>query len=326
MTTAIHPIPNRINLVLCLALPVVCAGALHQASHATTGWQLALWAVLFGYANNTVFSLLHEAVHGILFSHRRWNDGMGSWLACWFPTAFGMQRAFHLAHHRHNRTDGEFFDGFYPGDHLLLKRLQWYGIITGVYWLHNPLACLLWLGCPWLLRRPGLRDATRQQVRQHGAAHMLAALERLDPWRSRAEVLLMVLVQAALWWSLDLTLIGWAACYGAFAVLWGSLQYADHAFSPRSIRDGAWNLRVSLPARWIFLNYHHHLAHHQHPTLPWLHLGRMIDPAVPRPSFWRIYLRMWLGPQPARQPPPERDAELERAVDAPFRPPGDDAR
>ena len=318
MKTAQELIPGRLNLVLCLVAIGVCCLALYGASHATAWWGIIAWAVVFGFVNNTIFSLIHEAVHGIL--HSRWvvNEMAGAVLAGFFPTALTPQRAFHLAHHRNNRTDLEFFDGYYPGDNLFLKRMQWYGIITGEYWLHNPVACVLWLLCPWVLRRPGLRDDDRQTVRQHGAAHMLAALDRLDPWRSRLEVVLMLAVQAGLWLALDLSLIGWIACYAAFAFLWGSLQYADHAFSPRDVRNGAWNLRVTWPVRWIFLNYHHHLAHHQRPSMPWLYLGRYVPEDSHRPWFWAIYLKMWLGPRPAEGSEPIRDEALEQEVDVPF--------
>jgi hypothetical protein len=97
---------------------------------------------------------------------------------------------------------------------------------------------------------------------------------------------------------LHLTLAGWAICYAAFALNWSSLQYTDHAFSKLDVREGAWNLRVNPLTRLLFLNYHHHLAHHQHPQVPWIHLGRYVDPAEERPSFWAIYWRMWRGPQP----------------------------
>ena len=69
------------------------------------------------------------------------------------------------------------------------------------------------------------------------------------------------------------------------------------------MHDGAWNLRVNPVVRVLFLNYHHHLAHHQQPQVPWIHLPKLVDPERPRPSFLKIYLRMWLGPRrfPAAQ-------------------------
>ena len=104
-------------------------------------------------------------------------------------------------------------------------------------------------------------------------------------------------IQVLLFFALGLTLAGWLLCYAAFAVNWSALQYADHAFSPLDAHDGAWNLRVNPLTRALFLNYHFHLAHHRHPQTPWLHLGKLVDPAEARPSFIRVWLSMWRGPR-----------------------------
>ena len=126
---------------------------------------------------------------------------------------------------------------------------------------------------------------------------MFSGLDRADRLRMRLEILFSVLFQVALALLLDLSFTGWLACYIAYAVNWSALQYADHAFSPLDPKEGAWNLRVTVPVRWLFLNYHYHLAHHQTPQLPWIHLPTRVAPDSPQPSFWSIYLRMWRGPR-----------------------------
>jgi fatty acid desaturase len=79
---------------------------------------------------------------------------------------------------------------------------------------------------------------------------------------------------------------------------WSALQYADHAFAPLDVVEGAWDLRVHRWVQAVFLNYHLHLAHHRHPTMPWIHLPRYVDASRPRPRFLAQYARMWLGPRP----------------------------
>jgi hypothetical protein len=102
-------------------------------------------------------------------------------------------------------------------------------------------------------------------------------------------------------------------CYAAFALNWCSLQYTDHAWTKRDIVNGASNLRVNRVVQWIFLNYHHHLAHHQHPEVPWIHLPKFVDFEAPRPSFLRTYLSLWLGPRPTDEPEPRPiDTRVER--------------
>lgn len=286
-------IPGTLNIGLTVAAAAACGGALWLASHGTR-WQVGLAAIAFSFVANTMFSLLHESVHGIAHPNRRANEALGRFAAAFFPTSLSLQRVFHLGHHAHNRTVDEQFDYIRPTDRRWLKRAQWYAILTGVYWLFVPLGGLAYFVAPSLFTRLG----TSVSGRQTGASSMFGGLERASKTTIRLEMLFTIAIQAALVVLLDLTLAGWAICYAAFALNWSSLQYTDHAFSKLDVRDGAWNLRVNPLTRLLFLNYHHHLAHHQHPHVPWIHLGQYVDPSAPRPSFWSIYREMWRGPRP----------------------------
>lgn len=295
--TAEHRIPGTLNLVLAGGVASACCGLLWLASHGTA-WQIALAAVLFSFLANTMFALLHEAVHGIAHDDRAVNDAIGCVAAAFFPTALSLQRVFHLGHHARNRTVEEQFDYIRSFDQPLLKYAQWYAILTGLYWFFVPLGGVAYFVAPSLFTKPLLRSRSSELARQTGSSSMFAGLEAAPRGRIRLELLFSAGVQAGLFWLLDLSLTGWLLCYAAFAVNWSSLQYTDHAFSKLDVRDGAWNLRVNPITRLLFLNYHHHLAHHQHPQVPWLHLGRFVDPGAERPSFWAVYFRMWRGPRP----------------------------
>ncbi|MGZ8710564.1 MAG: fatty acid desaturase family protein [Thermoanaerobaculia bacterium] len=286
-------IPGTLNLVLTIGAASACCGALWLASHGSP-WQIALAAIAFSFVNNTMFSLLHESVHGIAHANRRVNEALGTFAAAFFPTSLSLQRVFHLAHHARNRTVDEQFDYIRPFDRPLLKRAQWYAILTGLYWVFVPvggLAYLVWPSAFTLSK--GAATAT-----QTGASSMFAHLDEAPRVRIRVELLFTIGGQVALFVLLDLDVTGWLLCYAAFALNWSSLQYTDHAFSKLDVRDGAWNLRVSPVTRALFLNYHHHLAHHRNPHVPWLHLGDYVDPSEERPSFWTIYWQMWRGPRP----------------------------
>lgn len=286
-------IPGTLNIALTAVTAAACCGTLWLASHASLWFAIGA-AVAFSFVNNTMFSLLHESVHGIAHPNRRVNETLGRFAAAFFPTALSLQRVFHLAHHARNRTIDEQFDYIRPFDRPLLKRAQWYSILTGLYWVFVPLGGVAYL----LLPSAFLRARTSDTATQTGAASMFAQLDKAPSIPIRLELLFTIATQAALVFALDLNFAGWAMCYAAFAVNWSSLQYTDHAFSKLDVHDGAWNLRVNPITRMLFLNYHHHLAHHQHPQVPWLHLGRYVDENAPRPTFWSIYLRMWRGPQP----------------------------
>jgi fatty acid desaturase len=302
-------IPGRLNIVIAVAACGAALWLLWLASHASSGWLLAAAAIAFSYVGNTIFSLLHESVHGIFHPRRALNDAFGVLGAAFFPTSFHLQRVVHFGHHRRNRTDHELFDHFTPGENRWRKRFHLYCLLTGFFWMSAPLGCALFLVAP-LFRSRVFKEGV---ARFYGFEPMVADLLRAPGRTIRLEILFTLAFQAAIAWALDLSLLGWCACYGAFALNWCSLQYTDHAWTARDIRNGASNLRVNRVVQWIFLNYHHHLAHHQNPTVPWIHLHRLVDWSAPRPSYLANYLKLWRGPTPTDEPAPatpERQPEL----------------
>lgn len=284
-------IPNTLNITLSLLAAAAACALLWLVAHAQHLAVRVAGAIAFSYVNNTLFSLLHESVHGVFNSDERVNAWFGRWLAAFFPTSFTLQRYFHLGHHRRNRSEAERFDYIAPGESALLKKVEWYGILTGVYWLCPPLSCALFFF-------GALHTSNTMWSRQTGVDAMVDGVEQLPGVAVRIEILFAALWQLALFRALGLQWSAWLLCYAAFAVNWSSLQYADHAWSPLDAARGAWNLRVNPLVRWLFLNYHHHRAHHENPKVPWIHLPQLVDAAEPRPSFLRMYLRMWRGPRP----------------------------
>ncbi len=298
-STAGRPeIPVGLNMVIAGLALSAWAGLLWLASH-TSSWMVVLAAAWgFSYVNNTSFSLLHEAVHGIFHPNRRLNDWAGRILAATFPTGFQFQRQCHMGHHARNRTEVEQFDYIRPGDNKIWKYLQWYTILTGLYWLSVVIGWLLFLVCPWIYRLSVFSGEHSQIAHQSSTDAMLSSMFKGPTLKMRFEMLLTVVLQALMFVLLDLSALGWCCCYAAFAFRWSGLQYADHAWSELDLYDGAWNLRVNPIVRMFFLNYHFHKAHHQHPTVPWIHLPRYVDRGENQPSFLSIYLQMWRGPRP----------------------------
>ena len=309
---------DRQNWLILGGAVAANAALLWLAAHAGHPLVSVAAAILFAFANNTVFSLLHEAVHGKFAPGSRGNAVAGHIGAAFFPTSFTLQTALHLTHHRNNRSDLERFDYIGPDENVVLKTGQWFTIVTGLYWLSIPLFWVLYAFVadlvPW--RRivvPGSRFS-----RQTSAGEFLESARALPIGRIRAELALSVAVQAALFIALDLSLLSWFACYFAFGLMWSSLQYADHAFSCLSRTDGAWDLRVGRFTHKVFLNYHDHLQHHRDPDVRWQHLpagaardGRAI-------SWLAMLYLMWRGPRllPGSGQGPARQALLDRTSTA----------
>lgn len=291
-------IPGALNLTIAAAVLIADAVLLVIASHAASWTTRLLAAAAFSYTNNTAYSLLHECVHRKFHRSAAVNTWAGRVLAATLPTGFTFHRQCHLGHHRRNRSEVERFDYYGPGDNKVLKFIQWYGILTGLYWLLPPLGCVLVLLIPRRLLRAAVSSRGSTVAAHTSAEAMVDGVQDAPFGRMRFEILFTIALQAAAWLTLDLSLAGWGLCYAAFALNWSALQYADHAWSELDVRDGAWNLRVGRVVQYVFLNYHHHRAHHQHPDVPWLHLGKYVDFDAFRPSFLAIYLSMWKGPRP----------------------------
>jgi fatty acid desaturase len=256
-----------------------------------------LGALLFSYIGNTVFGLLHETAHSNFHRNKKVNYIFGNLFAAFFPTAFTFQKRCHLNHHRQNRTDFEMFEAYHESDSKVLKTIMLYCILTGVYWTNPALGSLWLMISPNSLMNGVFSGKNNYKLGRMGGAGMLRHLQKAskkDLFQMRFEALFSLLFQLSLFFVIGISLKAWIICYAGFAIAWSGLQYADHAYSARDIKNGAWNLKVSSFTRYFYLNYHHHLAHHQHPHVPWIHLGKFLDNS-PRPSYWKIYLRMWKG-------------------------------
>ena len=290
-------IPNILNIIIMIFSISSMIGLIYLCSSTTKVSVKLFCFIAFGFVGNTTFSLLHESVHGYFNSNEKINYLLGNVLAAFFPTGYSLQKHCHLNHHRHNRTDFEMFESYHENDSYILKSMMLYFILTGVYWLSPPLGSL------WLLIHPnslldGIFSGKNYKVGRIGTTGMLRNLKALgknELTKIRLEILFSLLLQVLIFKVFNFSLAGWLICYVGFAIQWSGLQYADHAYSARDVRNGAWNLKVSKVTQYFYLNYHHHLAHHQHPNVPWIHLEKFVDFNEERPRFWDIYLRMWKG-------------------------------
>jgi len=294
-------IPRRLNLALAAMSGTLAVACLWLASHAPHWTLLVAAAFVFSFVNNTNFSLLHECVHGSFHPDRRINDAAGVVLAAFFPTAFAIQRASHFGHHRRNRSDLELYDYYLPHQSRWLKTYWLYCLLTGFYWAIIPVAGFVYLLCPFAFRSRALVDGP---AKWWGFQEMVRDIAAEPIARVWPQALFTFSFQGLLWVALGFDWTGWLACYWAFGLNWSSLQYTDHAWSPRDVHEGAWNLRFWKITQAIFLNYNLHLVHHRAPAIPWIHLPRFVRKEDPNPSFWSIYITLWGG---ARAAPPSGD-------------------
>jgi fatty acid desaturase len=289
-------IPNRLNLGILLAQLLAIAACFFALSRAESGWAIAGVAVVFGIVMNSVYSIIHEAEHAMLFSHPRWNDLAGSFMALFFPAPFHLIRQGHLGHHLRNRSDDEAFDFYFEGDHKLWKILVLYGILTGFYYVVVVLSNVVFLILPFR------EDKRYWHVDQASAAFM----ESLNPrYRIaiRLECAAAIALHVGLVWLFDIPIAHYLAMYAGFGFMWSAMQYVHHYGTERHVTRGARNLWIWKPLDLLWLNHNWHLTHHTHPSVPWVHLPQTgVDGGGKRGFLVTAYLRMWRGPRLA----PER--------------------
>jgi fatty acid desaturase len=169
--------------------------------------------------------------------------------------------------------------------------VQFYGIITGAYWVMVAVSNVV------VMLTPGFLARRHFEFNRSSAAFM----ESLNPryWTLiRLEAAAAIALHAALIWSLDVPPLRYLAVYFGFGFSWSAMQYVHHYGTERHVLDGSRNLWLFAPVDCLWLHHNWHRAHHRHPTVPWIHLPRIGRDEDPRREFLiRHYLRMWRGPK-----------------------------
>ena len=303
------PIPARLNMALVALVSLAAMGLLFLASRVSSWYGLLGVGVVFSYVMLTDYALLHEGTHNTLHPARRGNYWLGFIAGVWFPAPFSLVHYAHRSHHRFNRTDAEMFDMYYPTDNRVLKCLQWYSILCGFFWPLVPLGALLITFTPGILRTRLLSDAS--------PARGMYYLTRMPPVivrRVRVETVAILAIFGGLFWTLQLSWLSVLVCYACFSFNWSTRQYITHAFSPREVIEGAFNLRHNWFMDWWLLHGTWDLNHHRHPGASWYYLPRLSPDDAPQRSYFWQYFRQWRGPSPVSQPAPQpvSDELLER--------------
>jgi fatty acid desaturase len=295
-------IPNRLNLAVLLGQIAVVAGCFVALPRLGSGWALAGVTLVFAIVMNSVYAIIHEAEHGMLFSNGFWNDLAGSLMAMLFPAPFHLIRQGHLGHHLRNRTDDEAFDFYFEEDHKVWKFLVFYGILTGLYYVMVVLSNLVFLLIPFR------SDQKYWRIDQASTAFLESfnPRYRLVIWLECAAVLLL---HSFLVWWLNIPIGRYCIMYAGFGLMWSSMQYVHHYGTERHVTRGARNLWIWGPLDSLWLNHNLHLNHHAQPAVPWIHLPKAPAEGDPKAGFLLpAYLRMWRGPRPAPDRVPNKAA------------------
>lgn len=285
------PIPKHLNLAIIGSQLVALSAIFWGAAVADAWWHLALLAVAMAIVGNSVYSIIHEAEHGMLHPNSKCNDLLGAGMALFFPAPYHLIRQGHIGHHRRNRSDDEAFDLYFEQDSRILKYFELYGILTGLYWVLVVFSNVAVLVCPFLLKRRYF-EFDRQSA---------AFMQSLNPnywWLIKLEALLAILLHALIIWGLRIPPVHYLVVYFGFGFSWSAMQYVHHFGTERHVLHGTRNLWLLAGIDLIWLHHNWHLTHHQQPTVPWKYLPILGREQSPQRQFllWH-YLRMWRGPR-----------------------------
>jgi fatty acid desaturase len=227
----------------------------------------------------------------MLHPNPKWNDWQGRWLCTLFVVSFTFFKHCHLRHHTKNRTDIEMWDLYLEHQQKWKRHGNLYLMMVGLG------ACSLWLSVVMYAVAPSVVYSGFLQRHTEIAGFLEGSNQKDKVAAMRWESWLVILFQACMIVLLGLSPKAWLIMFSIHGFVWSSQNYVNHAFSPRDIINGAHNLRMPLWLYPVYLNFNLHLAHHQNPRIPWIHLPRFIENGPGRMSFFRNYLRLWKGPK-----------------------------
>jgi len=286
-----YPIPVRLNISIIVICTIAFFSLFVAGTHLHQLWIRLLLGLAFGIVMIPVYSLLHEAAHNTLHPVDKINLFSGRWLCCLFIISFTFYRHCHLKHHKKNRTDDEMWDLYYEHQTKLLRYGNLYLMMIGFGYLAIWLSVLLFSISPRLITLSLFKRHTEINSFLRGFSGMYKL--RTAQFESIVVIIFQLLLLYSINWDWSL----WITFYLIHGFLWSSQNYVNHAFSPRDIINGAHNLKIPVWLNLVYLNFNIHLAHHQNPNIPWLHLPSFIKSGKKRFSFYRNYIRLWKGPK-----------------------------
>ena len=286
-----YAIPGRLNLLLVGVQMSAAFAILTAASHARNLYLMVALAIIFAFAMQMGFCLAHESVHRKLHPNRIINISVGVLAFALFPGSLHFFEVAHLLHHRRNRSNDELEDYVLPGENPWVKRIMYYLLISGLFWLLLPVSSII------VAMIPKNRIRLPEPDEDAGAFRKFVQfLNGVKPSRVRRDLLVAVIVWAVAVPLLHLRFAPVAVCYAAFGFSWASQQYIYHVRTPRHAVLGALDLKLWRPLRWLYLNFNYHLTHHLAVWVPWNHLPS-IAPQQPKRGYLRTYVHLWQPPE-----------------------------
>ena len=290
-------IPEKLNIVLVVFIQITAFSLLWIGSHFGFLWSIPI-GIIFSFVLLTNYALMHDASHHTLHANKYVNYILGVISCSLFPQSFTLYEIAHEMHHQGNRTDSEAFDYYYPTDNLFLKRVQWYGILTGMWYPMVVAGTILTSISPKIFRLKIFSASV-------GSLVLFDAFKGWTISKIRLEVVFVAIFWLIMWQVLSLQVWVVVAFYVIFGINWSTRQYVTHAWTSRDVIEGALNLKTGKIMEITLLNGNWDHVHHKHPYLPWTELANEKYHEVTPVSYMAQYISLWRGPRPNKEAAPQ---------------------
>jgi fatty acid desaturase len=256
--------------VLCFQLVVLPIWLL--PIDAAWGWLMVPMALLA----NPFWSVIHEAIHGLLLNDRKWNDRFGRMLAIGYGTPFAVLKTGHLLHHRYNRTLHEEirYDIYDPltACWSAAAPKHYLRLLVGVYLA--AISIVLLVAAP---RRLWHHLARRRGAPVRVSGMVLERISRSQLRQFRLDAVAVILVYGGASFAYGRNVWMLAAVIVVRALLISMVDNAYHYGTRLDTTLEALNLRLPRSLEYFLLSFNLHGVHHRHPGLPWRELHRQFD-------------------------------------------------
>lgn len=305
MAKTAFPIPRLLNVSIVIIVSFLYFYLFQLGTAAERIWLRLGLGFSFAIIMIPVYTLLHEAAHKTLHPNQSINFLLGQLLSLFFGMSYRFYSHCHFKHHKKNRTDVEIWDLYYEHQNKWLRYGNLYLMMVGFGYFS------VWLGNLVFAIYPSfVRSKFFKKHREMGG--FIEDLEVSSPLRTyQLDSLLVIAFQVFCLWLINWDITTWLLFYVMHGFIWSSQNYVNHAFSPRDIINGAHNLTMPKWLNVIYLNFNVHLAHHQNPQIPWIHLPRYITSQEGRIPFFKNYLRLWRGPRLTKETSPKLQQTVE---------------
>lgn len=287
-----YPIPNKINIVLS----ILFVSAIHYllfigGKNEALDLKFLIICLLFGLFLIPTYSIIHEAEHNIALHDKKLNYYLGVMLSVVFGSSFTFIQKAHLNHHKNNRTDYELIDLYYDHRKRWFKKISFFMINIGFKWISIVIATFAFALLPRRIINLFIQNKNDISELVNGTNS-----NSLRYIKIRIESVITICYHVSMIIFLNLNIVPYLLMYLFHAFIWSSQNYVSHAFSHRSVVHGAHNHKMNPLFRLFYLNFNLHLAHHENPSIPWLHLNKFVKPHN-NISYFKAYLRLWKGPK-----------------------------